>query len=177
LYTITIPGDILSTEGYPLWNHTGITWSFTTGSTYWHLDSAKVETFDGLNLRVQATGGPNQSVFIVIWGVDSFELNETSPGNYSRIVPESYFRWNEVYSYHFSDKDEGEDLAPGLAGEVRMPTGGKPPQPDPDDDYEEGPDPLGCLLCCGISLVVILVIVGVVLLLSKIKSHYDDLEE
>jgi hypothetical protein len=176
IYTFTFPGNVYSTEGHPLWNHTGITWSFTTGSTYWELYSANVYSVDALELHVEARGQRNLTVFIVIEGVGSFQLEEGEPGGYSTLVNESYFGWNRYYNYHFSDRAGGEDLSPLLSGGFRTPFGGKPPQP-PDGEIDNEMTPLGCLTCCGIGSAVIAAIVGVVLLLSRIKSRHDEREE
>jgi hypothetical protein len=177
VYTITISGDILSVEGYPLWNRTGITWTFKTGSTFWHIDRFIVNVINGNSVQADAWGGENLSVFIIINEVGSYKLDEIEPGHYRLFIGEEWFSWDSYYTYYFSDKENGKDDDPDLRGDFKTYTGGKPPQYYEEEQYQDEPDLVGCLACCGIVIVVVLVIVGLVLLLSKIKSRYDEKKE
>ena len=124
-YQVVVAGTILSMDGNPLWNYTGVTWGFTTGQTVspWRLTEAHVSIGGDKSVNVSATGKENITVYVVIEGVGSFEMEEVSPGHYYVSIPGDNFDWNRTYSYHFSDREGGDDKAPHLSGEFRTPVG------------------------------------------------------
>ncbi len=98
----------------------------------WRIDDAEIEIDDKTgDWTVTVKGEEGTDIWIVIDGVGSFKLEETSPGNYSVTVPGSEFENGKEYSYHFSDTSGGPDRTGGQHS-------GKMTQPDaPDDDDED----------------------------------------
>jgi hypothetical protein len=118
---------------------------------------------------VLVKGPPGQTIHIVIDGVGSFRLAETSPGNYSVDVPGSNFEWGKEYDYHFSDT-EGGAVVPGFetySGKNTMPE-----EPKGDNDWD---------VVMGISCLVILcmlLLLSVVLFFAlRKKDGPEDWEE
>ena len=128
-YSVSIRNTILSDEGYPFFNYTGLNWNFTTGENVstWRIHTAEVELM-GMNLSVEVTGKENISIYIVITNVGSFLLEEGSNGTYSLLIPGHEFEFDTSYNYHFSSSVGGPDLIYTLSGTFRTP---EDPDPEP----------------------------------------------
>ncbi|MDG6224903.1 MAG: Ig-like domain-containing protein [Candidatus Thermoplasmatota archaeon] len=130
----------------------------------WKLDSASVKIDKDGNWVVKAEGNPGQDVHIVIDGVGSFKLTETSPGIYETEIQAREFDEGEEYDYWFSDAVDGEDKAPALSGSLKA----------------KAEDPAGGMwwLCClaGLVSVILLMLVVIIVLVLK-KGKGSDIEE
>jgi hypothetical protein len=82
----------------------------------WELTSADAEILENGDLLLTVEGNRHLIVYMVVDGVGSFLIGETSPGVYSTTIPSSSFQDGTSYQYHFSDSEGGENLAPGLEG-------------------------------------------------------------
>lgn len=122
-YSVIIGPTVITVEGYPLWQGVGIEWNFTTGEgiLLWEIYSAEVEVNDHKNVSVNVVGREGIDVFIIIQGIGSFPVSEGDPGYYLGLIPGSNFGWDALYSYHFSNSSDGENLSPLLAGTFRTP--------------------------------------------------------
>ncbi|MGA1847881.1 MAG: carboxypeptidase regulatory-like domain-containing protein, partial [Thermoplasmatota archaeon] len=122
-YHVYLAGTVLSEEGWPLWDHEGISWNFTTGYTYsdWALFSADVMVGDDRETFIEAAGMSSLDVYIIVQGVGSYILLEVGPGEYAGSIPGEDLEWETVYSYHFSMTGDGPDMAPALAGTFTTP--------------------------------------------------------
>ncbi|MDG6224879.1 MAG: Ig-like domain-containing protein [Candidatus Thermoplasmatota archaeon] len=122
-YSVIIGPTVISVEGYPLWQGEGLSWSFTTGEgiLLWEIYSAYVGVNDHKNVSVNVFGREAMDVYIIIQGIGSFPVSEGDPGSYSALIPGTNFAWDALYSYHFSNASDGEDLAPILSGTFRTP--------------------------------------------------------
>ena len=130
----------------------------------WKLDSASVKIDKDGNWIVKAEGNPGQDVYIVIEGVGSFKLTETSPGIYETEILAREFDEGEEYDYWFSDAVGGADMAPSLSGSLNA----------------KGEDPAGEMwwVCCLAGLVgVILLLLVVIIVLVLKKRNGSDIEE
>ena len=130
----------------------------------WKLDSASVRVDKDGNWVVRAEGNPGQDVYIVIDGVGSFNLTETSPGIYETKILANEFDEGEEYDYWFSDVHSGEDKAPALSGSLKA----------------KAEDPAGgmwwvCCLAGLVGVILLLLVVMIVLVLKKGKG--SDIEE
>ena len=181
-YAISIPGSVFeydTTYAYHFSNATNgsdlaptLAGSFRTPvePNDWRITMAQV-TYDhkDMDWHVLVKGPPGQTIHIVIDGVGSFRLAETSPGNYSVDVPGSNFEWGKEYDYHFSDT-EGGAVVPGFetySGKNTMPE-----EPKGDNDWD---------VVMGISCLVILcmlLLLSVVLFFAlRKKDGPEDWEE
>jgi len=97
----------------------------------WRIDDADIEVDEKTgDWTVTVKGEEGKDIWIVIDGVGSFKLEETSPGNYSVVIPGSSFDSGEEYSYHFSDISGGPDRTGGQFAGTKT-------QPDGPDDGDE----------------------------------------
>jgi len=97
----------------------------------WRIDDADIEVDEKTgDWTVTVKGEDGKDIWIVIDGVGSFKLEETSPGNYSVVIPGSNFDGGEEYSYHFSDTSGGPDRTGGQFAGTKT-------QPDGPDDGDE----------------------------------------
>lgn len=92
-------------------------------SPEWKITSAGVILDEDGNWIVDVSGTPNSTVFIIVAGVGSFRLEESGdvPGQYGITLSFLSFKLGSTYSYHFSDRQNGQDLAPGFSGSVEQP--------------------------------------------------------
>ena len=118
----------------------------------WKLTEVTVSVLVAGDWKVRAKGNEGLTVYIVIAGVDSFILSETAPGTYAANIFSENFERGETYSYHFSDREGGPDLAPEWSGTAVDPRGETTVSED---------DPW--VMVCIISTVIILVIIGLVI--------------
>jgi len=120
-YTVTVFGSLRSVEGYHLYKASYQQWNFTTGmdELTWWLDSKDIKVAPDRTVSIQATGANNISVFFVVDGLGSGELFEGPDGTYTGAIDRSKLVWDTVYYYHFSDTDNGTDMAPMLSGSFR----------------------------------------------------------
>ncbi|MDG6225994.1 MAG: Ig-like domain-containing protein [Candidatus Thermoplasmatota archaeon] len=178
-YTIEISSMVLSYAGHVLDPSEVRTWDFTTGegAAEWHLTYVMVEVIKDRTVIVNVEGGQGQSVYIVIDGVGSFNLDETEPGKYYGSIAPFNFDWDMRYDYHFSDRDGGPDMWPLYKGYILTPLQDRPMPPISHDEETVGPGFLGCLGLCGAIILIIIILVALVLIISKVKSRIDDKEE
>ncbi|MGA1848627.1 MAG: NosD domain-containing protein [Thermoplasmatota archaeon] len=136
------------------------------------IDEVRVEIDEQTgDWKVTVKGGEGQDIWIVIDGVGSFKLEETSPGNYEVTIPGENFVEGETYSYHFSDSEGGEDKTGGQhSGSMEQPV----ITPDDDDDNGEGP---GSILWIILIVLLLIVIIAAVVIVSRRGSTYEDMEE
>ncbi|MGA1866639.1 MAG: hypothetical protein ACMUFK_04140 [Thermoplasmatota archaeon] len=176
-YTVKLMWTAVSETGLPLWDPTGFSWTFRTGSDVmiWTLVSRDVEVLSDRSVKIGANGGEGQTVFFVIVGIDSFLLEEEGPGVYNGTFNGGLLEWNTTYEYYFSNSWEGPDMAPALRGTFRTPAEEIVPIDDDDDDVvdDDGLSTAGkvSLLICGLVLLVLLVIALVVFLLARRKGE------
>ncbi|MBN1540417.1 MAG: Ig-like domain-containing protein, partial [Candidatus Thermoplasmatota archaeon] len=181
-YTVTVPGNVLSSMGMPMENPEGFSWTFRTGTETleWYLDSAEVRVKTDRTVEVEVTGGEGQTIFIVIDGIDSFDLVEETPGAYTTTVSGEILEWDTTYAYHFSNTDGGEDRWPVYAGNFTTPsepaddddTGDDDTDDDDtDDDREPGSVLTWVLMICTISLLLFIVIAIVLFLALRKKGE------
>jgi len=124
--------------------------------------------------KVTVKGGEGQDIWIVIDGVGSFKLVETSPGNYEVTIPGENFNAGETYSYHFSDTEGGGDKTGGQhSGSMTQPD----LTPDDDDDDEESPGSILWIILIILIILLLLVIIAALIMISRRGSTYEDLEE
>jgi len=130
-YTITLDGSIISESGYPMWNSEGFTWNFTTIniSAAWAIFSSDATHDEGKAYDVMATGMGFLDVYLVIDGIGSYLMTETSIGIYEYHLDGSMFQWDTSYNYHFSDREGGPDMAPFVVGMIRTPIEPAPTDP------------------------------------------------
>lgn len=115
---------------------------------------------------VEVEGEPGQDIYIVIEGVGSFKLEETSDGNYSVTIPGSEFEEGEEYSYHFSNRAGGID---GTGGEF----GGTLEQPEIVDDDQDDDDGISPWVFILIGALILLFIIGAFAVASRRGSSSD----
>jgi hypothetical protein len=140
-YTATIPGADLeyeTTYSYHFSNASGgedlspsLGGTFTTPEeppVTWSISSATVKVDKDRNWEVTVLGGEGQQVYIVIDGIGSFLLNESSPGRYTATIDGSNFEWEEDYSYHFSPTEGGNAPAGFEIYSGSVSTGSEPVQ-------------------------------------------------
>jgi hypothetical protein len=122
-YTVTINGTVLSEDGWPLLDYLGASWNFTTSDSVatWKVSSAHVDVLSDMTVEIEVTGISNMTLYVVIDGVGSFQMVEDLPANYKISISPESFEWETTYSYHFSDTEDGEDMAPGFAGTFTTP--------------------------------------------------------
>ncbi|MBN1538889.1 MAG: Ig-like domain-containing protein [Candidatus Thermoplasmatota archaeon] len=131
----------------------------------WELSEATVTVLSGGDWKVRAKGNEELTVYIVIDGVGSFILQETAPGEYSANILSDNFKRGKTYDYHFSDREDGPDLAPQFAGSAEDPRG-----PTTISDGQQW------VLICLITLVLILLVAGLVILVAVLASRRKDRE-
>jgi hypothetical protein len=126
---------------------------------------------------VEADGEEDQDIWIVIDGVGSFKLDETSPGHYEVTIPGSNFQEGETYDYHFSDEEGGPDSTGGShTGSQEQPTIA---QPDDDDDDNDDGDDRGVMDLWWLWVLLLIIFAAVIIgfALSKRKGGDWDMEE
>ncbi|MDG6226180.1 MAG: Ig-like domain-containing protein [Candidatus Thermoplasmatota archaeon] len=125
----------------------------------WNVDSVIVTVGNDGSWEVWAQGEPGLDVYIVIDGVGSFPLTETSPGIYEATVPGSNFKRGRTYSYHLSDSAGGEAKTDVYTAKV------------PAEAKVDGPKTRwGCFVCGGCGIVLLLLLVILVLIVMTRRS-------
>lgn len=131
---------------------------------------------------VEVSGGEEQDIYIVIDGVGSYKLNETSPGEYTVTIAGSDFEEGSSYGYHFSNTDGGEDRTDGShTGSMEQPTlTDDDDDDDTDDDDDDGGDkdddfPVW-LIVLGIIIVLLIIVIAFLVISSRGESDYYDEE-
>ncbi len=134
----------------------------------WEITNVTVEVRESgtWDVNVNAEGGI--TIFIVIDGVGSFELGFNGPGNYRVLIPYENFEWEEEYDYHFSETEDGPDMASPYAGTAVMPK-------EPSSNSTGDPPPF-FLFCC-LLLIVLIIIIAVIVMLIRKRSDEDAFEE
>jgi len=134
-YEVSVGASVVSAEGWPLWKLTGRSWSFTTGmeEASWRITWADVYPNADRSINVLAKGKENMTVYLVVDDPDdgmwSFLIPEVSNGTYQSLIAGDQFEWEAIYNVHFSDTENGSDLAPAWSGEIEMPENpDKPPE-------------------------------------------------
>jgi hypothetical protein len=122
-YTVAINGMVLSEQGWPLFNYTGVSWNFTTGEdlSTWKISAVEVNVDDDKNVSFLVNGLRDIDVYVIIGDVGSFQLMEDLPGRYEIEINGTNFDWASTYNYYFTDAQDGEDKAPGFSGEFTTP--------------------------------------------------------
>ena len=125
------------------------------GSDWW-ISSAEVYLDEDGNLQVQVEGNPGIDIYIVISGIGSFELDETSTGHYTAEIPSSNFMKGTEYYYYFSDSMDGEDMSPTYGGNFET------------EEEKEVDEPFldGFCLWCLVALFAIIVIIVIIFLVA-----------
>ncbi len=134
----------------------------------WELTSADVEILDNGDLSLTVEGNRNLTVYLVVDGVGSFLIGETSPGIYSTTIPRSAFEEGTSYEYHFSNSEGGENLAPELHGSFKT-------NKREEDDREEN---MFWILLLIIAAVLLLIGISLILMWAAgRRSGQEDWEE
>ncbi|RLF69646.1 MAG: hypothetical protein DRN57_00055 [Thermoplasmata archaeon] len=118
------------------------------------------------DVKVEAPSG--LTIYIVVDGVGSFLLQEDVPGHYRVLIPYETFEWEGEYSYHFSDKEGGADLAPDSSGTAVMPK-------EPSSGSSSSNPPF--LLICLMMILIILILGSLLFLMLRKKGEAEDTEE
>lgn len=137
----------------------------------WQIFSASVTTKESGTWVVEVTATENIDVWIVIDGVGSFELLPNGPGEYKVLIPYENFEYDTEYSYHFSDTEDGQDMAGSFSGTLRTPK---------EDSRSSSPDEeigFGGFCCIAFILLLVLIIIVVVVVLVRKKSDVSAFEE
>ncbi|MFO8050169.1 MAG: right-handed parallel beta-helix repeat-containing protein [Thermoplasmatota archaeon] len=147
----------------------------------WTIEDSRVEVDPQTgDWNVSASGGEGQDVYIVIDGLGSYKLEETSPGEYSIIIPASEFEDGTEYDYHFSDTEGGDDMTGGAhTGSVNQPVIGDDDVEDDDveDDDEEKDDGIpGWIILLGIIILILVAVIAFLMLSNPSKPDYYDEE-
>lgn len=133
----------------------------------WEIFEAEVSVTDSSgDWEVEVTAVEGISIYIVIEDVGSFKLTEGPPGIYKAVIEYHNFEEGRTYNYHFSDAENGEDLAPSFSGSATTPVFG---------DDEGWFSNRTCCTVCLISIVAILLLIIVMILISK--SRKDDVHD
>ncbi|MGA1821083.1 MAG: Ig-like domain-containing protein [Thermoplasmatota archaeon] len=119
-----------------------------------------VEDEDG-SWIVTVHGEPGQTLYIVIEGVGSFLLNETSPGVYTVTIPGDLFEKGHTYNYYFSNTPGGSNISPDHDGSHTTDDGSST-----TTSYALSP-----LLCCGIVFIILLLLIIVIVIIIIIASR------
>ncbi|MEA3558146.1 MAG: Ig-like domain-containing protein, partial [Candidatus Thermoplasmatota archaeon] len=147
----------------------------------WNIDDSEVSIDPETgNWTVTVSGEEGQDVYIVIDGVGSFKLEETSPGEYSVEIPGSDFEEGVDYSYHFSDTEGGEDRTGGEhTGSVTQPTPADDDDMDDDDDSDKDEGFPIWIVILGIIIAVLIAVIAFLIISNRSRSDYydDELEE
>jgi hypothetical protein len=156
----------------------------------WELYTAQVKVDLLMNWNITATGAPGQDVYLVIVDVGSLLLVETEPGNYMGEFEGSSFNWGETYSYHFSDEEDGADMAPTLSGSKTMPEEIIVDDDDVDDDTDDDTDDdddgvkdffrttgLITSFCCVIVIILIIIVILLFILGGRKRRKEKEWEE
>jgi hypothetical protein len=116
-----------------------------------------VELDENGNWVVEARGPEGQEVWIVIQGVGSFKLVEVQPNVYEVTILGSKFDSGKEYRYHFSDSEDGPDMASAYSGTLKA----------MDRSVDDGADWM--LICClgGIVVPILLAIVLILVLVTR----------
>ncbi|MGA1847896.1 MAG: Ig-like domain-containing protein [Thermoplasmatota archaeon] len=122
-YGVIIEGGVLSAAGAPMREYAPYSWEFTTGSGGGVdlIFDVIVEVTEVKDVHFSVVGKSDLNLFVVIEEVGSFEIPSVLPGIYEVLVAGSNFEWNTTYSFHLSDAEGGEDIAPEFAGEFTTP--------------------------------------------------------
>jgi len=118
------------------------------------------------DVKVEAPSG--LTIYLVVDGVGSFLLQEDVPGHYRVLIPYETFEWEGEYSYHFSDKEGGADLAPDSSGTAVMPK-------EPSSGSSSSNPPF--LLICLMMILIILILGSLLFLMLRKKGEAEDTEE
>ncbi|MGA1866412.1 MAG: Ig-like domain-containing protein [Thermoplasmatota archaeon] len=131
----------------------------------WKLTEATVTVLSGGDWKVRAKGNEGLTVYLIIDGIGSFILQETAPGDYRANILSENFARGKTYHYHFSDREDGPDLAPQFAGSEKDPRGPTTVS-----------DTIPLILICLITLVMILLVAGLVILVVVLAARRKDRE-
>ncbi|MBN1389139.1 MAG: Ig-like domain-containing protein [Candidatus Thermoplasmatota archaeon] len=131
----------------------------------WKLTEATVTVLSGGDWKVRAKGPDGLTVYIVIEGVGSFILQGSAPGDYGVNILSENFERGETYHYHFSDREDGPDLAPQFAGSAKDPRG---PTTVTDD--------FPWVVICLSGLVLMILVAGLVVLAVVLAGRRRDRE-
>jgi hypothetical protein len=112
-------------------------WNFTTGEEMdpWMIEEATVEII-GYDLIVEVSAPVNQTIYMMISGVDLFLVPEETDGYYKLLISisgTSGFEYDTLYDYYFTDRHNGDIKAPQFAGSFRTP---EDPNPGPEWEIE-----------------------------------------
>jgi hypothetical protein len=102
----------------------------------------------------------------VIEGVGSFKLQEEAPGDYAINVPYTEFEKGESYNYHFSDTEDGPDMAQDWGG-----TG-----IDQRSDTTKGTDTPWAIIIF-LLIIIVLLIVGIIVVALVLANRKKEEEE
>lgn len=134
----------------------------------WKITQAEVDIKSTGDWMVEVEGNPGLTIYLVIEGVGSFKLQESDSGLYQVNVYYDNFEKGGSYDYHFSDREDGPDLAPSFSGSITD------PRSESDDDDKN----YTCLLCSLVLMVSILLLVLLVVLIKRGRSdRFIDEEE
>ena len=129
LYSVEISRDLLSVDDLKLNSSATRRWSFTTGTERgsWRITGSFVDVDLRKNWEIVATGPGGQDVYFIIEGVGSYELEghpiDDMRSEYRGFIDGDPFEWNTTYAFHYSDSDNGLDMAVEFSGWVRTVTG------------------------------------------------------
>jgi len=183
LYSVVIPGTNFGWESIYSYHFSNVSDGEDMASSFsgtfatpeepiipgpvWHIWQTSVTVDKNKNWHVSAKGNPGLNIWIVIDGVGSFRLDETTQGNYSVVIPGSHFKYDKEYTYHFSDT-EGGGIPAGYesySGKQRTPK------------EEEDVTPWGAIAgisCLIIILMLIFLVIILVLVLKGSKKAKDN---
>jgi Big-like domain-containing protein len=124
-YEIIIAGSVFSVDGWPLMDYEGMSWNFTTSDrmSSWKITSVDIDVDDGKNVTFVVNGVDDMSLYVVIDGLGSYQVTHSGiPGRYTLTIDGEDLDWSYMYFFHFSDEDDGEDLAIGFSGNFTTPS-------------------------------------------------------
>jgi len=132
----------------------------------WEITDAEVKVLTGGDWKVRVEGNPGLDIYIVIDGVGSFKLQEDAPGDYAININFTEFEKGKSYDYHFSDTEDGEDIAPSWSGT------GTDPRGDTTTDTET---PWALIIF--LLIIIILLIVGIIIVAMVLANRKKEEEE
>ncbi len=130
----------------------------------WKVHSTDVLLKDDGDLHVIVNANENLTIFIVIYGIGSFLLDQIELGSYKSTIPGSNFEKGKRYEFHFSDSEDGEDLAPSQKGSFKT-----------KDKEKEGTSLLPFLLI-GLALICLIIGISIMVVWISRRSGKEEIE-
>ena len=117
--------------------------------------------------------GEGLDIYIVIDGVGSFKLTEGPPGQCGALITYDNFKELEIYNFHFSDEEGGDDNAPMFSDSLIQPFRGI----RTETDYVLSWWTVCIGSCLGIIILILLMIAVIFMIKKRGKSDKGWIEE